>query len=247
MLMVQEDNVRDRSREAAKEIRRFIEEGIASRKLRAGDKLPNERDLAAQFSTGRNTVRKILVALEEEGKIIRHVGRGTFVKPQASQIALFPGNAEPRLEAEKPGPASIARAASPLDLMELRLSIEPNVAELAVQRASSTDIERMQMAVENSKSANSLQEFEDWDDALHRTIAMSSRNPLFLAVAEIITAVRTDAEWGVLKKQTLTNDLRDMHTQEHLQIVEAIRRRDARGAREAMERHLLNVRKMMFG
>ena len=237
------ENVRNRSREAAKNIRRFVEEGLANDRLKVGDRLPNERDLALQFRAGRNTIRKVLVALEKEGKIVRSVGRGTFISaPPAS--TRFPGEFG---EPPNRSVVSAVRAASPLDLMELRLSIEPQIAELAVHRASSDDIDRMQFAVTSSRTAPSLQEFEDCDDALHRAIAIASRNPLFAAVAEIITAVRTAAEWGVMKKRTLTDEMRDVHTNEHVEIVNAIRRRESSEAREAMRQHLANVRAMMFG
>src|SRR5215218_9648432 len=79
------DNIRDRSREATRELRRYVEEAIAQRDLRPGDQLPTERDLAAKFGIGRNTVRKILVTLEREGKIERSVGRGTFIRPQRTE------------------------------------------------------------------------------------------------------------------------------------------------------------------
>lgn len=238
MLTRSSENIRDRSREAAKEIRRFIEEGIASRSLHPGDKLPNERDLAVTYGIGRNTVRKILVELEQEGKIERSVGRGTFVRTRSGPA----GGAT----SEAALATAVSRSASPLDLMEFRLAIEPSITEHAVQRATSADIERMQAAIDRSRRAKSLQEFEDCDDELHRAIAVASRNSLYLTAAEIITAVRAQAEWGTLKKRTLTEDLRKLHTTEHVQIVDAIRRRDGRAAREAMALHLVNVRKMMF-
>jgi DNA-binding FadR family transcriptional regulator len=234
-------NIRDRSREASRELRRFVEDGLARREFRAGDKLPNERKLAVKFRTGRNTVRKTLVELEKEGKIERTVGRGTFVRP-APLVAAPLGVAS----VDGIGSDVVARSASPLDLMQFRLALEPDIAAYSVERAGSADIERMQTAIDTSRSVKSLQEFEDLDDELHRTIAASCRNPLFLAAATLITAVRTQAKWGGLKKCTLTDQLRGVHTAEHVIIVDAIRRRDAGAAHEAMRQHLVNVSNMMF-
>jgi DNA-binding FadR family transcriptional regulator len=231
-----EENVRDRSREAAKEIRRFIEKGIIDNTLAPGDKLPTERDLAIRYRAGRNTIRKTLVALENEGKIERSVGRGTFIKGSATRPSLGFFGFEDALT-----DVPISKSASPLDLME-----EPSIARLAVERASSADIEAMQRAIDRSRKAGSLQEFEDCDGALHKTIAMSCRNPLFLAVTDLIINVRTEAEWGNLKKRTLTPELRILHTEEHVEIVDAIRRRDGGLAYAAMEKHLRNVKNMMF-
>jgi DNA-binding FadR family transcriptional regulator len=239
-----EGNLRDQAHVAMQEIRRYIESGINTQSFRPGEKLPTERQIALQFKTGRNTVRKIFDALEQEGAIIREIGRGTFVKG-----ALTPGAA---IKASVPGSTAglneydLTQTASPRDLMEFRLSLEPFIAELAVERANSTDIAQMQRAVDQSRVAKSLQQFEDCDDMLHHSIAISTRNPLFAAFAAIVTKIRHQGDWGALKKRTLTMKMREMHTAEHVRIVDAIRRRDAGAAYSAMKNHLQSVQTMMF-
>jgi DNA-binding FadR family transcriptional regulator len=225
------------------DIRRYIEAGINTQSFKPGEKLPTERQIALQFKTGRNTVRKTLEALEREGTIIREIGRGTFVKG-----VLMPGTA---IKASVPGGAALhdadlAQTASPRDLMEFRLSLEPFIAELSVERANSADIAQMQKAIDQSRVAKSLQQFEDCDDLLHHTIAISTRNPLFAAFAGTVTRIRHQGDWGALKKRTLTMKMREMHTAEHVRIVDAIRRRDATAAYSAMKIHLLSVQTMMF-
>ncbi|WJR77870.1 FCD domain-containing protein [Bradyrhizobium sp. NP1] len=233
-------NLRDRAQLAMREIRRYIEGGISKQTFRPGDKLPTERMIATQFKTGRNTVRRTLEVLEQEGTIIREIGRGTFVKdvltPDAAIKAAVPGIAS----------LDLARSASPRDLMEFRLSMEPFIAELSVERANSADIAQMQKALDQSRVAKSLQQFEDCDDLLHHTIAISTRNPLFAAFAAVVTRIRNQGDWGALKKRTLTDKMREVHTAEHVRIVEAIRRRNAPAAHAAMKAHLQNVRAMMF-
>ena len=114
--------------------------------------------------------------------------------------------------------------------MEFRLSLEPFIAELSVERANSADIAQMQKAIDQSRVAKSLQQFEDCDDLLHHTIAISTRNPLFAAFAAIVTKIRHQGDWGALKKRTLTEKMREVHTAEHVRIVDAIRRRNGPGA-----------------
>jgi DNA-binding FadR family transcriptional regulator len=239
-----EANVRDRAHTAMREIRRYIETGIDKQLFKPGDKLPTERVIAAQFKTGRNTVRKTLETLEQRGAIIREIGRGTFVKdvltPGAAVNAAVPGLAK-GLEG-----LDLARSASPRDLMEFRLSLEPFITELSVERASSADIAKMQKAVEQSRVARTLQQFEDCDDLLHHTIAISTRNPLFAAFAAIVTKIRHQGDWSALKKRTLNEKMREVHTLEHVRIVEAIRRRNGPGAGAAMKAHLESVQTMMF-
>ncbi len=203
-------------------------------------------EIAEQFKTGRNTVRKIFEALERDGAIVREIGRGTFVKgvltPGAAIKASVPGTAATMHDLD----LNLTQSASPRDLMEFRLSLEPFIAELAVERANSADIAQMQRAVDQSRVAKSLQQFEDCDDMLHHTIAISTRNPLFAAFAAIVTRIRNQGDWGSLKKRTLTMKMREVHTAEHVRIVDAIRRRDAGAAYSAMKSHLLSVQTMMF-
>lgn len=240
--MAMTENVRDRARDAAREIRRYIETGINQQEFRGGDKLPNERDLAAQFKTGRNTVRKALIALEHEGRIERTVGRGTFVKAgNAFDLQRLGGKVQGAADTKQ-----ISKSASPQDLMEFRLALEPDVVAICVERASTSDIERMEAIVKASRAAIPLRQFEALDDDLHRAMVEACRNALFMAAANLVSAVRAEAEWGNIKKRALTDDLRRLHTREHVAIVAAIRRRDAAEASEAMRRHLLSVRNMMF-
>jgi DNA-binding FadR family transcriptional regulator len=235
-------NVRDRSKEAAREIRHFIEAGISKQTLKPGDKLPTEREIASRFMAARNTVRKTLDSLEQEGIIIREVGRGTFVsgKPLVQALSVASLSFSSHLDLD------LVRQTSPRDLMEFRLSLEPSIAELSVARASGADIGQMQAAIDQSRVAKSLQQFEDCDDALHKAIAASTRNPLFSAFAVIVTEIRNQGDWGALKKKTLTDQMRYVHTVEHVDIVDAIRRRDAIAAYATMKVHLQNVKSMMF-
>ncbi len=242
MRMMTDGNVRDRSKESAREIRHFIEVGISKQTLKPGDKLPTEREIASRFTAARNTVRKTLDRLEQDGLIIREVGRGTFVSGKPLVQALSGGS----LSLSSHLDLDLVRQTSPRDLMEFRLSLEPSIAELSVARASGADIEQMQAAIDQSCVAKDLQQFENCDDALHKAIAASTRNPLFSAFSVIVTEIRNQGDWGALKKKTLTDKMRDVHTVEHRAIVDGIRRRDSVAAFAAMRIHLQNVKSMMF-
>ncbi|MBR0934126.1 FadR/GntR family transcriptional regulator [Bradyrhizobium jicamae] len=238
-------NVRDHSRNASREVRRFIESCVANGSLKAGDKIPNERDLATQFATGRNTIRKVLISLEAEGLVERHVGRGTFLTgtqpDRTGSLTDDRRTSYPLTPANEPVTPEFISRAGPLDLMELRIAVEPYIAQQCALRAGSDEISRMQNAIDRSRVASSLWEFENCDDDLHREIASASRNPLFIAIADMITSVRTAGEWGVLKERTLSEEQKGIHTEEHVAIVSAIRQRDATAAKREMEKHLQSV------
>jgi DNA-binding FadR family transcriptional regulator len=247
-------NVRERSKEVAKTLRRYVVSRISSGQLQTGDKLPTERDFVEMFGGGRSTVRRALEALETEGVIGREVGRGTFVKQAKVAVGAHPHFAHRQLSAigslHAPDMAdlpSISRLASPADVMELRLMLEPQVVEQAVRRASQAEIDTMYDCLEQAKHSKTLEEFEHWDDMLHRSFAAASRNPLFTAVYAMVGAVRLEAQWGEIKRRTLTQEMKKKHFEEHVRIVDAVRSRDAQAARTEMQLHLDHIKKNMFG
>ena len=246
-------NIRERSREAGKALRRYVLGRIASGQLQQGDRLPTERELVEMFGGGRSTVRRELGELEQEGIIGREVGRGTFVKkvPAAPGSTTFTNRKLSGIGSigapAIPDLASISRLASPADVMELRLMLEPSVVEQAVSRASQAEIDTMYECLEQASNSKTLEEFEHWDDMLHRSFAAASRNPLFVAVYAMVGAVRLEAQWGELKRRTLTDEMKKKHFDEHVRIVDAVRSRNAAAARSEMQHHLDHIRRNMFG
>ena len=66
----------------------FIREGS----YRPGDRLPPERELIVSLGISRNTLRRGLEALERDGAIWRHVGKGTFISNAMFQIIMYKNN-----------------------------------------------------------------------------------------------------------------------------------------------------------
>jgi DNA-binding FadR family transcriptional regulator len=223
--------LRTRPRDGAQRIREFILAGAADGSLAAGNRLPTERELAKRFSVPRNAVRRTLAQLEAEGSITRHVGRGTFLAGRAP----VPGR-----------PDGVAHT-SPAELMEARLRIEPALAELVATNATPADFERMETCLERAERASSLDEFEMWDAALHEALAQATHNRFVIRVLDMVTAARQQAEWGKLKNRIVTPERRIRYQEEHREIVQALRERDAERARAAIMAHLQHARRNLFG
>jgi len=223
-----------RSRGGAQRIREFILASAADNSLAGGNRLPTERELAKRFSVPRNAVRRTLAQLEAEGSITRHVGRGTFL----AGPVVVPGAAAAR--------NSVAHT-SPAELMEARLRVEPALAELIATNATPADFERMQMCLERAERAPTLDEFELWDAALHEALARATHNRFVIQVLDMVTAVRQQAEWGKLKNRIVTPERRLRYQEEHREIVQALRERDAERARAAIIAHLQHARRNLFG
>lgn len=227
---------RSKSKHGANRLRDHLLSGIAEGRLRPGERLPTERELVARFATARSAARRTLAQLEAEGHITRTVGRGTFVAGLGSES-----------QAERARALLEGMKVSPAELMEARLRFEPEMAEMVVTHATADDFERMAHCLERAEKGATLNDFEIWDAALHQAIAQATHNRLVIAVCDMISVVRQQAEWGKLKDRIVTPERRLGYQDQHRRIVEALRRRDADEARRAMAEHLTYARRNLFG
>jgi DNA-binding FadR family transcriptional regulator len=221
---------------------------IASGSWPAGRQVPPERALAEQFGLARNTLRRVLKLLEDEGLLERHVGRGTFVRSPSD------GKANGASGHNGHGAALAAngsmsgdlttklRGASPADLMEVRIIIEPQMAALAASRATAEDIAQIELALKHSIAAKGLAEFEHWDAQLHLSIFKAAKNAILLAWCEAINVVRNEPDWYRLKKRSVTPEVRNSYDRDHTEIVAALKERDPEAARKVLFKHLTRVR-----
>jgi len=218
---------------------RFIEGSIAGGVWKPGDQLPTERELGVRFGLARNTLRKRLKVLESEGLIVRRVGSGSFVAQPPRPIA----------DVANPGLALLTRihGASPSEVMELRLMIEPQVIDLAVARATTANLNRLRECLDRGEAAQTIAEFEVWDGLLHLEILKAARNQLLIDIYDALNGVRRQAQWGKLKERTLTPERRILYEQQHRAIVASLHGRDAAIARDALVTHLKAVRETLVG
>lgn len=205
---------------------------VASLEEMSGCRLPAERDLAGDLGVSRGALRRALARLESEGRIWRHVGRGTF-------IGQRPDN-------DRHGVDAFPKTLSPPEVMEARRLLEPNIARLAAVRSTIADIERMEECLRKGEAATDIASFELWDSLLHQAIAKGAHNGLLLMVFDIINAGRDNALWGKIKKQSLTKTRMQRHAREHANIVGAIRARDAARACQLMQEHLDFISREIF-
>lgn len=205
---------------------------IADGSWLAGARLPTERDLARSLGLARNTVRRALDMLEAEGVIARGVGRGTFLVNGGDPNGLsLPG---------------VFDNASPAQVMEMRVLLEPSVAEYACTRATPSDLAEFDRCLAGGENAADTAEFELWDGALHLAIIAACRNELLEGMYAVLNQIRSRPEWNRLKERSLTAERRAGYEADHRAIVAALKTRDTATAREAMRRHVMAVRDGMF-
>lgn len=196
-----------------------------------GEKLPAERQLAEAFGASRTTVRIALGQLEEERLVTRRVGSGTFV------------NYRSRGETE-----DIAEVTSPIELIEVRLGVEPHMVRLAVLNSTARDMDRLQEAVERmERDSTDPESFTQLDEQFHMLIAESTHNPLMVWVYREINDVRCHAQWAAMKDKVLTAERIAEYNAQHRNLFETIRSRDVEGAVAIVTNHLHYARRQLLG
>lgn len=208
----------------------FVEHEVTRRELSAGNKLPTERELAQRSGQSRAAVRRALEVLEARGRVVRHVGRGTFL-------------ASPPYEGDEDTAATV----SPGDILTLRALLEPQTMSLVVASATTADFDEMRRCLREGERADSYANFEIWDAALHRSFALATHNPLIVRVSDLINDARHKPLWGRLKQLGHAPERRREYELDHRAIVEALSERDASAARQAMRDHIMRVRRYMLG
>lgn len=207
----------------------FIEREVAKHDIGSGGRLPTERALAERSGESRTTVRRALGILEAEGRIVRHIGRGTFLAQARSQDV---GGAE---------------ATSPAEIMAVRLLIEPQMMPLAVAAATPADLTEIQRCLDGGEAVEGYEDFERWDAALHSAFGAATHNTLLVAVMQMINGARGHSLWGTLKRRSSTVDRREAYKRDHRDIATALIERHAEAAQAAMRQHLLRVRANILG
>ena len=196
-----------------------------------GEKLPAERQLATAFGASRTTIRTALDQLEVERLVTRRVGSGTFVNYRAEG-----------------DPEDIAELTSPIELIEVRLGVEPNMVRLAVLNATARDIERLALAMGRMEQASVDSEgFTLWDEEFHQLIAEATRNPLMVWVYRQINAVRTHRQWMAMRDKVLTPERIAEYNTQHRALYDAIRSRDTEAAVAIVTNHLHYARRQLVG
>ncbi|MGI1662553.1 FadR/GntR family transcriptional regulator [Palleronia sp. KMU-117] len=214
-------------------VRDYLTSAIDRGAFAPGARLPTERELCEQLAVSRSAVRNALAVLEGEGRIVRIAGSGTYVSGAEANT-----NAAIR---------DLPMVTSPAQVMEARLTIEPQLAQLVASNGTAADFAAMQRCHEAGVAAKTLEEFETWDAALHEVIAEAARNPLVVEAYNLITRARDHGEWGALKKRSLTPERRAQYEADHERIVAALRQRDADLGEQELRKHLLRVRSNLLG
>ena len=199
-----------------------IIEMIRTNHMKPGDRLENEYELAKKLNVGRSTVREAVKSLETRNILTIKRGAGTFIS-QNEGVAVDPLGISLMGKDEE-----IA-----LELLDVRMILEPESAALAAIHADKNEI--AEISRQNRKVIGMIRQGLDHheeDARFHQLIAEATKNRIIATLEPII-----QQSVGLTAEMT-SKRLTETTVSFHEQIVEAITRGDANGARSAMIAHI---------
>lgn len=202
-----------------------LSDQIAEGRWMPGEKLPSESELCFALNIGRSTLREALKSLAFVGLVQMRPGEGTFVLDGSRSIL-------DRILAR-----GLPKTNKGLqDVGEARILLEGEIAALAAARADETDLRQLEMLAEemDSSLAGDGREFIDLDVEFHLTIAQCAKNQMLLDLMSPIRGVLK--EW-ISRSEKMPEIQRNAQKQ-HRNILAAIRKHDAEGAKREMRAHL---------
>ena len=198
--------------------------------VKIGEKIPNEYELASRFGVGRSTIREVVKSLATKGILEVRRGSGTYVI-STSSLANDPLGLEKFTD----------KYQLALELFEVRLMLEPEIAALASEYASAEEKEELKkLCRETEELYLAGKNHTVRDVEFHTCIALCSRNRV---VEQLVPIIQT----AVVTFVNLTHrKLMDETIETHRAILEAIVKGDSVGARCAMIMHLTYNRQMLL-
>lgn len=186
----------------------------------ARGELPPERALSEMLDIKRHQIRRGLEVLRTQGAVARP-------KPRKAPAT------------KEKGFADMANNTNPIEVVEMRMMIEPTLAKLAARRATPNQIAAMQKAIIQNARSDSKQSGEN---DLHRLIAAASGNALADEFHRLLRSIETDAR---LRTEFIVKKDRQDFVQ-HKAIVDAIADRDPEEAEKQMRIHIETLRDLIL-
>ena len=215
-----------------RQIAKQIQDLIKSGEFAVGSRLPAERDLATQLSVSRPSVREALIALEVEGVIEVRTGSGIYVKSLGKRSSIHSSALNTPAEW------------GPLEVMRARFFIEAEIAALAAEHASASDLKAMAAALkamENDAKAGRIP--RDSDIAFHTAIANACANSVMQDTLKLYLQARHGPLFERLGDYFESPAAWALAIAEHQKVFAAIQAHDSHGARKTMQKHLRQAHK----
>ncbi|WP_218010964.1 FadR/GntR family transcriptional regulator [Herbidospora mongoliensis] len=205
---------------------------ITQLRLRPGDRLPTEIELAQRLGTSRTVVREAVKILSALGRVRAHKGRGLYVADDEGMLGS--GRWTPYFL-----PTDLDHVYM---LFEFRRAQEMETSRLAARRATPAELHEIEKAAgvcRHGFETGREDLFNEGDDTFHTAVAAASHN-MFLQVA-VREARRLQAQSNIIGLAGSVGGHAAKAVEEHEAIFQAIRVGDAEAAAEAAAAHIDNT------
>jgi DNA-binding FadR family transcriptional regulator len=209
-----------------------IEEAIIDGRLKPGDRLPPERDLAQTFGVSRSSVREALRVLEKFGVIMARRGTG----PDAGSIVA--ASAQNGLESALRLHVGLLRIPTK-DMVEVRAVLEQQAALKAAERPDDKMTARLHEIVDGMRGVTAIGEFNELDTEFHVELARVSGNALLPVLMEALRGTMRRAMLEGFDRLADWRAERDHLVGEHERMVGYIEAGDQVAAAAAVQSHVL--------
>lgn len=205
----------------------FLRDELVSGRLKAGDRLLPERDLASALGVSRPVIREALTALSTLGAVETRRGQGTVVRePNFTALADYFS----LVLAQQAGAVD--------DVMQARIAIERQAIRLACTRATAPDLERLSQALQAIKETiDDPAQGGAADFHFHSMIVAAAHSPalssVYAAVAKLLQASHLERRKVIASVPQVDAYLIDHHEA----VLEAIRRRNPAQADALLTEH----------
>jgi len=204
---------------------------IRERGFEPGDKLPSERDLAAEFGMSRGAVREALIRLDTLRIIESRPKSGIYLQPYGAERSIE----AMVLFAETNTPLSAAEVAQSV---ELRSVLESEALRLACLRRTPEDLRRLQAILDQSEAAMaSGGTLADLDAEFHKAIVAATHNDVLLRFINVFYLMSRRRRETYFQAE---GQSRRSH-RHHRQLYRAIEAHDAEAGGRILRQHLKGV------
>jgi len=201
-------------------IKQLLENGA----LKAGSRLPNERELAGMLGISRPTLRTALKALSVMGVISAKPGAGTFIADSSPEIFNHPLHFMTLINNTGVG-----------DIFQARLIIEPGLAEVAAKKLSDGHLAAMAKEIAAMReSLDDVEKFFKHDLRFHQTISRAAGNKLMSGIMDTILQLLFQLRQQKRRREFELQGALAWHER----IYRALERHDGKRAKELMFSHL---------
>jgi GntR family transcriptional repressor for pyruvate dehydrogenase complex len=200
---------------------------VAEAGLKAGDKLPAERELAASLGVSRASVKQAIVVLEVQGLVDARHGGGTYLVRDTLDVEPV----EQLVERRKRLP----------EVLEAREALETKLAELAAERRTEDELDDIRESLDYMRDEIVAGGFGvEGDRRFHAAVTAAAHSSLLADFMKTIAGQITES-----RNESLRQPGRPYRSlAQHTAIYEAIAAGDPKKAAAAMRKHVRTVAKV---